>query len=144
MASASIIFWLDFGNDLTVWYIFWFSFYLHLPMCTLAENDKFIPYLVTLSSCPSVIIISDFAKFVSTATHDQQNLGKFAKADKKLVSCNRKLMRTDMFSLGPPYPYAISWTLIILYFIWAQLCSNPALQLPLNVYVEPNIKSKMY
>ena len=48
-------------------------------MCTLAENDKFIPYLVTLSSCPSIIIISDFVKFVSPVTHDQQNLEKFAK-----------------------------------------------------------------
>ena len=30
------------------------------------------------------------------------------RTDQRLVFCNRKLMKTDMFSLGPPIPYAIS------------------------------------
>jgi hypothetical protein len=32
-----------------------------------------------------------------------------------LVFCNRKLLRTTIFLPGPPNPYAISWTLYILY-----------------------------
>ena len=35
------------------------------------------------------------------------------RTDTRLVFCNRKLMRTDIFSLGPPNPYAISRTLIV-------------------------------
>jgi hypothetical protein len=35
------------------------------------------------------------------------------RTDTRLVFCNRKLMRTDIFfSLGPPNPYAISRTLV--------------------------------
>ena len=46
----------------------------------------------------------EFAKFVSPVRHDQQNLGL---TDTRLVFCNRKLMRTDILSLGLPNPYAI-------------------------------------
>jgi hypothetical protein len=44
------------------------------------------------------LVLHEFAKCVSPVRHDQQNLGRFLlRTDTRLVFCNRKLMRTDIF-----------------------------------------------
>jgi len=42
--------------------------------------------------------LAEFTKFVSPVKHDPQNLVRFLpRTDTRLVLCNRKLMRTDIF-----------------------------------------------
>jgi len=53
--------------------------------------------------------MTQFVKFASPVRPHKQNLDK--RMDTRLVFCTRNLMRTDIFTLGPPNRYAISWTL---------------------------------
>ena len=72
----------------------WFS--QVTPVIYMYRNFLYI-IIFNINTCTfiSIIYTTDFMQFVTPVRHNQQNLSK--RTDLRLVFCNRKLMRTDIF-----------------------------------------------